>query len=402
MTATPAERSLTIPQSVREVIGRRLDRLSELCNRTLTLCAVIGREFNFEIVQRLGVGSTPPVAEDALLDALDEAVAARVLVELSGAVGRYSFSHALIRQTLYDELTRRGGYGCTAGSARCWRRSTARTPSRTWRSWRTTSVRRRRAATSTGRSSTRSGPASGPTACWRTKRRSSTTSAPSRCSTRWRRPIRSRRLDLLIALGNARRRAGAAPEAMDTLRQAIALADESGSDREGRAGRAGIRGCQMGGRGLGGGLVVRTLEPALGAMGDEATACDRGCWRTAPELSRVARCRARTRSRESASLAQEAITLARRVGDPVSLAIVLHSRLEAVWDVEHAEERLAVATEVLHLADSDRTGRAVLAGPLPSNRRAADALATWMASTQRLRPTLVWSRQLHSHGTVVQ
>ena len=40
-----------------------------------------------------------------MLDALDEAVAARVLAEVPGAVGRYSFSHALIRQTLYDELT---------------------------------------------------------------------------------------------------------------------------------------------------------------------------------------------------------------------------------------------------------------------------------------------------------
>src|SRR5205807_2474752 len=35
---------------------------------------------------------------------LDEAVAARVLTEVRGAVGRYSFSHALMRETLYDEL----------------------------------------------------------------------------------------------------------------------------------------------------------------------------------------------------------------------------------------------------------------------------------------------------------
>ncbi len=37
--------SVTIPQGVREVVGRRLDHLSEECNRALTVASVIGREF---------------------------------------------------------------------------------------------------------------------------------------------------------------------------------------------------------------------------------------------------------------------------------------------------------------------------------------------------------------------
>ena len=41
-------------------------------------------------------------AEDDLVEALDEAVSARLLTE--PAIGSYRFSHALIRSTLYDEL----------------------------------------------------------------------------------------------------------------------------------------------------------------------------------------------------------------------------------------------------------------------------------------------------------
>lgn len=38
--------SVRIPEGVREVIGRRLDRLSERTNETLTVATVIGRQFS--------------------------------------------------------------------------------------------------------------------------------------------------------------------------------------------------------------------------------------------------------------------------------------------------------------------------------------------------------------------
>ncbi|MCH8186543.1 MAG: AAA family ATPase [Chloroflexi bacterium] len=90
-----------IPEGVREVIGRRLNRLSQRCNETLTIAAVIGREFGLDQL-RLLVEDT---AEDRLLDTLEEALSARVIEELPRAVGRYQFTHALIQQTLYDEPT---------------------------------------------------------------------------------------------------------------------------------------------------------------------------------------------------------------------------------------------------------------------------------------------------------
>jgi tetratricopeptide (TPR) repeat protein len=98
-----------IPEGVKEVIGRRLDRLSERCNETLTIAAVIGRQFSLQ--QLLAVLNDPAApaeertSESRLLDVLEEALAARVAEELPDAVGRYQFSHALIQETLLGELS---------------------------------------------------------------------------------------------------------------------------------------------------------------------------------------------------------------------------------------------------------------------------------------------------------
>ena len=70
-------RDLGLPEGIKEVIGRRLSRLSETCNRTLSLAAVIGREFDLEVLEALG-----DLPEDRLLDAIDEAVQAQLIAEV--------------------------------------------------------------------------------------------------------------------------------------------------------------------------------------------------------------------------------------------------------------------------------------------------------------------------------
>jgi DNA-binding SARP family transcriptional activator/tetratricopeptide (TPR) repeat protein len=92
--------ALGIPQGVREVIGRRLRRLSEECVRVLTLASVAGREFGLDALTRVS-----ELAPDELLGVLDEAVDARVVISVPDAPGRLRFAHALIRETLYDQLT---------------------------------------------------------------------------------------------------------------------------------------------------------------------------------------------------------------------------------------------------------------------------------------------------------
>jgi DNA-binding SARP family transcriptional activator len=91
---------IAIPQSIRDVISRRLAHLTEECNRVLVLAAVLGREFALAGLARLS-----GVPENQLLETLDEAMAARVVSDVPGAPGRLRFAHVLIRDTLYEGLT---------------------------------------------------------------------------------------------------------------------------------------------------------------------------------------------------------------------------------------------------------------------------------------------------------
>ncbi|HEY2387509.1 MAG TPA: hypothetical protein VGK30_11145, partial [Candidatus Binatia bacterium] len=96
---------LTLPQGVREAIGRRLGALSDECNRVLTLAAVLGREFRLVELRRLA-----DLDAARLLEVLHEAVDARIVAPVTRAgtaraATRYAFAHALIRETLYEELT---------------------------------------------------------------------------------------------------------------------------------------------------------------------------------------------------------------------------------------------------------------------------------------------------------
>jgi predicted ATPase len=90
---------LGLPQSVREVVRHRVDRLGEQSQRILTMAAVIGRTFDVELLDLLVDGD-----EEELLDALDSGTQASLLVESPERVGRFSFAHALIDHALYDAL----------------------------------------------------------------------------------------------------------------------------------------------------------------------------------------------------------------------------------------------------------------------------------------------------------
>lgn len=88
--------TLSVPEGVRDVIGRRLSRLSPAVNDLLSTAAVIGRDVDVELLAELS-----ELSESTMLDALDEAVRARIIDETGP--DRYRFSHALIRATLYEE-----------------------------------------------------------------------------------------------------------------------------------------------------------------------------------------------------------------------------------------------------------------------------------------------------------
>ncbi|MEX1253735.1 MAG: AAA family ATPase [Dehalococcoidia bacterium] len=89
---------LGIPEGVRQVIGRRLSRLSESTNKLLTAASGFNGGFRFQTVA--GVAQ---LDEPAALDAIDEALDAQLLRPEERAE-HYNFTHALIRHTLYGEM----------------------------------------------------------------------------------------------------------------------------------------------------------------------------------------------------------------------------------------------------------------------------------------------------------
>src|SRR5207245_1732824 len=93
---------LGLPQGIRDAIGRRLSRLSQGANRSLAVASTVGTSFSFALLERV-----PDAAADAeqLLENLEEALAAGLLVESPGRADEYAFPHALVRQALYAELT---------------------------------------------------------------------------------------------------------------------------------------------------------------------------------------------------------------------------------------------------------------------------------------------------------
>ncbi len=90
---------LGLPQSVREVVGRRVERLGEPARKALGVAAVIGRDFDVDLLAQV-----VEQEEDELLDLLEESVEASVLIEQADRPGGFSFAHALINHTLYEDL----------------------------------------------------------------------------------------------------------------------------------------------------------------------------------------------------------------------------------------------------------------------------------------------------------
>ena len=90
-----------VPEDVRDVIRRRLARLSEATNEVLEAAAVLGREFEFEVLGRMNEPSEHPA-----WSAVEEGLGNRLVLESRGGGGPcYAFTHALVRQTLYEELS---------------------------------------------------------------------------------------------------------------------------------------------------------------------------------------------------------------------------------------------------------------------------------------------------------
>ena len=158
------------PTAVHDVLTRRLARLPDATRSVLRLASVIGRQFDLaDAGRRLGPRRGLPV-----LDALEPAQQAGLVRE--DGIDRFSFAHALVRDTAYTELSasRRARLHARVAQA-----LTGRPGGRA--SWRCTGSRRA-PGTRTGPGAPRSSPPPRPVRCTRTSARSSCWRPPWR---RW-------------------------------------------------------------------------------------------------------------------------------------------------------------------------------------------------------------------------
>jgi class 3 adenylate cyclase len=328
-----------IPEGVREVIGRRLARLSGDANKALRVAAVVGTGFELPVVQAAG-----RLSDDVLLAVLDEATDARLVIEAPGA--RYRFAHALVRDTLYEGLSsaRRVALHASVAEAiemvhvgdlddhlpalaRHWARASA-------------------PAAGTARAidyAARAGD------------RALAQLAPDEAAAYYQQALEllqvadgpvdeSRRLALLISLGEAQRRAGD-PAHREALLDAARLAERRGdAEAQARAALANIRETMYVKVGEVDEERVTALERALEAAGTDSPWRARLLAALGQELTWAARDR-------RVQLSDEALALARRQGEPAALAEVLLARYYAIVSPETHEERRANTAELLGLAE---------------------------------------------------
>ena len=107
-----------MPEGLRDMVGKRLSRLSPATNQVLSVAAVIGCEFQFEVLRRV-----QPRPEAELESALEEAAEAAIIEERSvvGATITYRFTHAFFQQSCMTRSWRRDGSVSISRLHGCWR-----------------------------------------------------------------------------------------------------------------------------------------------------------------------------------------------------------------------------------------------------------------------------------------
>ncbi|MEV7230077.1 BTAD domain-containing putative transcriptional regulator [Polymorphospora sp. NPDC051019] len=95
----PAAAVQVIPSGIRNVLRRRISRLPASAVTVLRGAAVIGRDVDVDVLL-----AADPAGEDTVFDGLEAGVLTGLLVE--PAPGRVRFTHALIRDALYEDTPR--------------------------------------------------------------------------------------------------------------------------------------------------------------------------------------------------------------------------------------------------------------------------------------------------------
>jgi DNA-binding SARP family transcriptional activator len=337
---------LELPEGVREVIERRLATLSDRTRDVLTTAAVIGREFRIEVLEGLG-----SYDEDELDAVVDEAVAAHIVAELPGVYGRCSFTHSLIRQTLYDGLTATRRARLHLRVAEALERLDGDAAELAHHFCLAPPAR---------------GAAKAVQYAERAAQHATAQFAYEEAARQYEVALHAleqsgidgeRRCELLLACGDAQIKAGDSLAARGTFRRAADAARALGSARLLSLAALGYGAAGQMAGGVVDETVVQLIEEALAAVGDgDPPLRARLLARLAMELSF-----SEQRERR-ADLSGEAVDIARRTGDTSGLGFALVARHWSLWGPQNVQERLATANDLLALAERSGDERLAMQG----------------------------------------
>lgn len=344
---------VAVPAGVRAVIARRIGHLTAASSGMLALGSALGPEFSLEVLRRVGAYEVGQA-----LDLVDEAVQAGLLLPVAAVLGRYRFSHDLMRETLYDELT-------TGRRARLHRRI-----AEVLEEVHAASIDAHlaelafhyvQAAQGGEGPHEGDGYRAGPKAIDFARRagdQAARSLAYEEAARLYRMalagfsliddPDEQVRTEILLALGEVQARAGDLDGSRATYLQAaeaarrIGLASHLGHAALGYGGR--LPWARPGNDRL----LIPLLQDALVMLGGSdqrlrvrlltRLAC---AWRSSPE-----------RRTESATLSEQAVKLARDLGDTATLSYALAGRYWAIWWPENLLERYPIATEMVAIAEA--------------------------------------------------
>jgi hypothetical protein len=331
--------NLPLPSGVRDAISRRIVALPEDAQQLLAAAAVIGREFPVAILQR-----TARISRAELLEGLDRALVAGLIVSRSPAGTTFAFAHGLVRETLHAGLgtVERGQLHAAVGEAIEQVFEGDLEP-------RLAELAHHFFEAAVGGDPakavaylTRAGEAALRALAWDEAARLFDQALTALDLGD---PDPTHRAELLVELGRAQVHAGSA-EARDTLRTAARCA--SAVERPDLLARAAL---DFGAFALSPGVVdeelVGLLEAALAALDPSDSAL------RVRLLARLGVALYWSPDAERRlSLTEEAVAIARRLGDRATLAYALANRQGAMSSPDRTEECVQIAHELYGLCDS--------------------------------------------------
>jgi DNA-binding SARP family transcriptional activator len=336
--ADPAVEHLPIPEGVRDVIRRRLQRQSAPCRELLVMASVLGREFDLATVAAVG-----RLDDEALLAAIEQATAARLISEVPGTSERLRFAHILVRDALYEDLPapRRLRLHRQVGDALEEVHALnldPRTAELAFHFVAAGSLATEKAIDYSERAGDLAAAQYGYEQAARHYQ------VALDLLERHSAPDVERTCALLLALGNVLSRAGSSGDAKDVFRRAATIADEHGWHDQLVRAALGYGGRFAWPRASTDHAYVPLLERALEVVETSDPLA------RARLLARLAAAiRDEPRRERRAAIAEEALAIARRSGDPVTLAYALEGYGVATEELDPGPEVLATADELVTL-----------------------------------------------------